>query len=59
MVVMIYICEYCNEIKEAPDSEVREAARLSDMESIADVFGPTPHYLCPSCIRKILGVLEE
>lgn len=51
---MIYVCEYCNQIKEAPDKEEREKIDLSDIESIADAIGdPTPHYICPDCVRRV------
>ena len=54
---LVYVCEWCNKIKEAPDREPK--IKLSDLseEQIIDTLcnlTPTPHYICPNCLRRIL-----
>ena len=54
---MVYVCEWCNNIKEAPDQKPK--IKLSDLteEEYIDYicrFIPMPHYICPDCVRKVL-----
>ena len=58
---MVYICEWCNKIKEAPDSEPKPKLSVLSEEEYIDYLcsiTPTPHYICPDCLRRVLEVTE-
>ena len=53
---MIYICEWCNKIKEVPDPPRPERdSRLN----VVDMFDRTPHYICADCYRKLWRESDE
>lgn len=54
---MVYVCEWCNKIKEAPDPESKLKLSGLSEEEIIDILcavTPQPHYICPDCLRRVL-----